>query len=217
MTKLITATAVPASLLELEETIKRAIRVMRSECGESQAIVNNVDTMFAELHEALALQPRYVATSAVPQSLLDMEFRLKDAMETLVVKVSRSNKTDFIKLKTDVYSLYHELNDVVDLRVQDLQPQDLMGYPQAEDMAKVVSIQLQCTRLTGAGVEHVPFVKCTELATHWSLYTRAATGLVEWVEDFHIDAKSSGRAYSNAIHAAAKLSMQHQAFIEQVQ
>lgn len=154
---LIATTAIPASLLEHEEFIKTAVRIARSERGHAQSLVQEIDQMFAVLHECLDTKP--------------------------------------------VLTL----------------PTDLMGYPQAEDMARIVSIQLQCTRLTGAGVEHVPFVKCTELATHWSLYTRAATGLAEWVEDFHIDSKSSGQAYSNAIHAAAKLSMQHQAFIEQIQ
>jgi hypothetical protein len=139
-------------LLEQEEIIKRAIRVLRSECGESQAIVNNVDTMFAELHEAL------------------------DGLVTL--------------------------------------PEDLMGLPQ--DMDRIVSIQVQTTRLTGAGVEMVPFKDQHIKPTHWSIYKRDAAGMAHWIEDIELKGAQADVVWGQVMVKATKYSQVYSAFIEQV-
>lgn len=79
----------------------------------------------------------------------------------------------------------------------------------------VVSIQVQTTRLTGGGVEVVS--RHSADATHWSLYLRRANGLCEWQFDIYIHEGKSGTAWGEAMIAAAKLSMEHKAFIEKVQ
>ena len=84
------------------------------------------------------------------------------------------------------------------------------------DPNPVVSIQVQTTVLTGAGVEVVSYTSNT--ATHWSLYLRRKDGMCEWVKDLEINgAPNSSTRYGDAMIAAAKLSMEHKAFIEQVQ
>lgn len=73
----------------------------------------------------------------------------------------------------------------------------------------VVAIDVQTTRLTGAGVETMPF-RTAEQATHWSIYLRRADGRNEWVTDFNIGHGKASDLYGTAVLAAAKLSMQHQ-------
>lgn len=83
------------------------------------------------------------------------------------------------------------------------------------DPNHVVSIQVQTTFLTGAGVEVVSYT--SNKATHWSLYLRRKDGMCEWVKDLEIkDTPSSNTRYGDAMIAAAKLSMEHSAYIEQV-
>lgn len=80
---------------------------------------------------------------------------------------------------------------------------------------KVVSIQVQTTKLTGAGVQVVPWKVAGNDATHWSLYLRYEDGNVEWVQDLRVS-RSPAEVYGEAMLVAAKLSMEHQAFIEKV-
>jgi len=203
----------------------------------------------------------HIQPSEIANTLLDMEFRLKDGMEHLVVKISRSNKTDFIKLKHDVYTVYEQLHAVLDpsdlmgkattvdtlsklfeidghklegltslsvaylnslepeqavkeIRMALATPQDLMGIPQ--DMGRIVSIQVQTTRLTGAGAEVVPFKDQHIKPTHWSLYKRDAAGMAHWIEDIQINQGGAGDHYTAVMIKAAKYSQMYSAFIEQV-
>lgn len=83
---------------------------------------------------------------------------------------------------------------------------------------KIVSIQVQTTRLTGAGVEVIPYRAKGDIATHWSIYMRKADGSVVWHSDLQIQAgRNAYNYYGDALMVAAKLSMEHQAFIEQIQ
>lgn len=77
------------------------------------------------------------------------------------------------------------------------------------------TIQVQSTKLTGAGAEVVP-VAAIGTATHWSLYVRDDLGEAEWVKDFAIRKDAPQVAKSEALIAAAELSMQHQAAIEAI-
>ena len=89
-----------------------------------------------------------------------------------------------------------------------------IGKPTAPN--PVVSIQVQTTRLTGGGVEVVSYT--SNSATHWSLYLRRKDGMCEWVKDLEIKTQpSASTRYGDAMIAAAKLSMEHKAFIEKVQ
>ncbi|AUV61849.1 hypothetical protein HWB52_gp34 [Pseudomonas phage Littlefix] len=83
---------------------------------------------------------------------------------------------------------------------------------------KIVSIHVQTTRLTGAGVEVISYRDKGDKATHWSIYLRKADGSVVWVSDIPIGTgHRANNYYSEAVLAAAKLSMEHKAFIEQIQ
>jgi hypothetical protein len=82
---------------------------------------------------------------------------------------------------------------------------------------KIVSIQVQTTKLTGAGVELVSYRDKGNIATHWSIYLRKADGSVIWHSDIVIrDQRGANTYYTEAIMTAAKLSMEHQAYIEPI-
>lgn len=82
---------------------------------------------------------------------------------------------------------------------------------------KVVSIQVQTTRLTGAGVEHISYRDKGNLATHWSIYLRKADGSVVWHSDLQIySGRCAANVYDEALLVAAKLSMEHKAYIETI-
>lgn len=83
-----------------------------------------------------------------------------------------------------------------------------------EGIDDVVSIQVQTTILSGAGVETVSYTKPE--ATHWSLYLRLRSGEVRWVKDISVHRDGAALHYTAAMVDAAKLSMQHGAKIEQV-
>lgn len=86
-----------------------------------------------------------------------------------------------------------------------------------EGIDEVVSIQVQPTRLTGAGVDLVTMVDKQRLATHWSLYLRKASGVCAWVADIAIqEGKQASNYYGDALIAAAKLSMQYGVKIENI-
>lgn len=75
----------------------------------------------------------------------------------------------------------------------------------------VKSIQVQTTKLSGAGVEVVPIADSRR--THWSLYLRNEKGEAEWVKDYPIIGDIS-TTFTRALVEAAKLSMEHQVPIE---
>lgn len=64
--------AIPAELLEMEEYIKGAVRIARSERGDSYDVVVQIDRVFAELHEALDTQP--VMPTAEPAKVKPVYF-----------------------------------------------------------------------------------------------------------------------------------------------
>lgn len=83
----------------------------------------------------------------------------------------------------------------------------------------VKSIQVQTTRLTGAGATTVSYLKKlndNERPTNWSIYLRDEDGTVEWVEDLNYEHANPARSYAVAMVEAAKLSMHHQVPIERV-
>lgn len=83
----------------------------------------------------------------------------------------------------------------------------------------VKSIQVQTTRLTGAGVQTVSFLNkldVNERPTNWSIYLRDEDGTVEWVQDLSYEHTNPARGYATAMVEAAKLSMHHQVPIERV-
>lgn len=77
----------------------------------------------------------------------------------------------------------------------------------------IKSIQVQTTRLSGAGVEVVPMADSRR--THWSIYLRDDKGECEWVKDIAIVGDLTP-VFTKALVEAAKLSMIHQVPIEQV-
>jgi hypothetical protein len=82
------------------------------------------------------------------------------------------------------------------------------------DINEVVAIQVQTTKLSGAGVEVVPYK--TDLATHWSLYLRERSGETRWVKDICVHRDGPSLHFGAAMVEAAKLSMQYGVRIEQV-
>lgn len=83
----------------------------------------------------------------------------------------------------------------------------------------VKSIQVQTTRLTGAGVTTVSYLKKlndNERPTNWSIYLRDEDHSVEWVMDLNYEHANPSRSYAVAMVEAAKLSMHHQVPIERV-
>jgi hypothetical protein len=93
-------------------------------------------------------------------------------------------------------------------------PQDMTTWDAVEASQRIVSIQVQTTKLTGAGVEMVSY-KSGE-ATHWSLYTRNADGITTWVKDIKITKSEAAGHFTEAMVEASKLSIEYQAFIEYV-
>lgn len=91
---------------------------------------------------------------------------------------------------------------------------ELSNSAMPSDPNPVVSIQVQTTFLTGAGVEVVS--QSSKKATHWSLYLRRKDGRCCWQFDIEIPTGKAGTAWGDAMIAAAKLSMEHSAYIEQV-
>ena len=95
------------------------------------------------------------------------------------------------------------------------EPSDLMGLPQ--DMGqRIVSIQVQTTRLTGAGVEIVGYKDQHIKPTHWSIYKRNAKGEAQWIEDIGLQGNyTAAAAFGDVMVKAAKYSIMYQAFIEE--
>lgn len=81
------------------------------------------------------------------------------------------------------------------------------------EVQTIKSIQVQTTKLTGAGVEVVPMADSRR--THWSLYLRDDKGEARWVKDFPISGDTS-TSFTRALVEAAKMSMEHKVPIEQV-
>lgn len=99
-----------------------------------------------------------------------------------------------------------------------------ISQPQLQELPKMniktVSIKVQPTRLTGGGVIDVPLCSTTQKATHWSLYLRKEDDSLVWVEDIPASTNSDDAIsllYGRAMVRAAKLSMEHKAYIEDVQ
>lgn len=137
-------------------------------------------------------------------TFLNMEYRLKDALQELNLFTKSNNKTDFVQLKDELDQAYAKLHAMIDAPKQDASDLD------------IVSIQVQTTRLTGAGVEMVSFKEQHNLPTHWSLYKRQRNGQAVWVQDFAIPlGNCADTLYSKVMVAAAKLSMAYKAFIEE--
>ncbi|QOC57968.1 hypothetical protein phiK7B1_113 [Pseudomonas phage phiK7B1] len=78
---------------------------------------------------------------------------------------------------------------------------------------KIVSIQVQTTRLTGGGAETVPYLDGK--ATHWSVYVRYKNGEVQWLADTPVD-RCSSEGRRTALVFAAELSMEHGVPIEKI-
>lgn len=149
--------------------------------------------------------PKYIACNAMPQSVLALEDYIKSA-----VRCARSERGDPQSRIIEVDTMFAEIHEALDGLVQ--LPSDLTGLPSVKDNP-VVSIQVQTTKLTGAGVEVVSY-KGTD-ATHWSLYLRTADGLAEWVEDIPLGDQKASTYYTQAMVHAAALSITYSAFIEQ--
>ena len=77
----------------------------------------------------------------------------------------------------------------------------------------IKSIQVQTTKLSGAGVELVP--QASSERTHWSIYLRDDKGECQWVKDITISGNTSV-SFTQALVESAKLSMLHQVPIEPV-
>lgn len=87
---------------------------------------------------------------------------------------------------------------------------------------RIVSIQVVATIDRKLGQEESEFemtsADCPD-KTHWSVYTRNEDGTADFIEDFPLGHKSfvaSSMAKDHAIALAAKLSMEHSAFIEKI-
>jgi hypothetical protein len=217
--------------IDLEAVLKRWQSVAKQEDqleSEDKALVSqHLQGLLAMRDELIEMaKPHPSKVSELGEALLGLEFRLKDALYTLNTYTKRSSKTDFMKLRTDVDTVYVDLHKAIE---DMLRPSDLMGYPQVAESEstiqfgerRIVSIQVQTTQLTGGGVQVVPFrdseISTGLKATHWSLYTRDQFGIAQWVEDIKIDRdEHAGHKFSEAMVKAAKLSMEHGAFIEQV-
>jgi len=107
---------------------------------------------------------------------------------------------------------------------------DAMGWPRLDapvkgrevvesDNSPVVSIQIQTVQIqprdeTGDDAQVV--ASDNPAATHWSVYTRNAEGLADWVEDFPILPGDSGQARTAAQMLADKLAAQYGVFIETI-
>lgn len=145
--------------------------------------------------------PVMIKATAIPQSILKMKPRLLAALtEYAEVLINDTARTEIEAVHDETLIMYAELYEALDL-------QPVLDNP-------IVSIQVQTTRLTGAGVEVVPFKSGT--ATHWSIYTRNAIGITTWVEDVSLGCAHADTLFGSVMVKAAKLSMEHQAFIEQV-
>lgn len=151
--------------------------------------------------------PVLIKATAVPQSVLDLEYRLKDAV-CLAANHCRSTKTNLPKLVGDLEVMYAELHEALDLQPTLVKP--LPTLP----VDTVVSIQVQTTRLTGGGVELVSFKEQHNLPTHWSLYKRLRNGQAVWIEDIPLGGGRSDTTYTLVMVKAAKYSQMYKAFIE---
>lgn len=89
-----------------------------------------------------------------------------------------------------------------------------MMIPVPPPARHIVSIQVQTTKLTGAGVEIVEMR--SKKASHWSLYLRWSDGTRDWLDDIPVDCTRQDGAYTEAVMKAAKLSMEHSAYIEKI-
>lgn len=154
--------------------------------------------------------PKYIACNAMPQSLLDLQAPLQELLTRHMSIVQDSDIKADLAVCHAVQEAFAEIHEALDGLVQ--LPSDLTGLPSVKDNP-VVSIQVQTTKLTGAGVEVVSY-KGTD-ATHWSLYLRTADGLAEWVEDIPLGDQKASNYYTQAMVHAAALSITYSAFIEQ--
>lgn len=94
-----------------------------------------------------------------------------------------------------------------------------ISQPQLQELPKMsnktVSIKVQTTVLSGAGVKDVPWK--TGEPTHWSIYRRRENGELEWAADYPCIGNKSDSTYTQAMIHAAKLSMEYKAYIESPQ
>lgn len=139
-----------------------------------------------------------IKTTAVPQALLDLEEHIKISVRN--DRKERGDSYAIVERVNDAFATLHECIDTHPVLV--------------EEPDHIVSIQVQTTRLTGAGVECVSYKEQHNLPTHWSLYKRQANGQAVWVMDLALKGLSHER-YSEAMLEAAKLSMIYKAFIEE--
>lgn len=139
----------------------------------------------------------------------------RPALEAVLKKWQSVAKQEDQLEADDKVLVSNHLNNLLNIREQLIVMAD-PTYQQVVDSQRIVSIQVQTTRLTGAGVEVVPYKSKDYITTHWSLYTRNADGIATWVEDIAIHKGTADAHYAEAMLKAAKLSMEHSAFIEQV-
>lgn len=80
-----------------------------------------------------------------------------------------------------------------------------------------VSIYATPTKLTGGGIVTIPLKNSAGLATHWSLYVEFSDGTSEWAQDIAIGAAKNAHNYvGDVLMAAAKLSIEHKAYIQPI-
>ena len=93
----------------------------------------------------------------------------------------------------------------------------MINPPDAHVEEQYVSVVVRKTKLTGGGVIHIPFADKKREATNYSIYLRDKNpGTLHWIEDISCSDDSEGLWYSRAIVKAAKLSIKHKVYIEEV-
>lgn len=142
--------------------------------------------------------------------LKDFEFQIK-RIQNVAKHEDQLDVADAQLMDTFMTNLW-ELAKAMEQPVK-TEASDLMGLPQ--DLTKIVSIQVQTTRLTGAGVEMVSFKEQHNKPTHWSIYKRDAAGMAHWIEDIDLRGAQANVIYGQVMVKAAKYSQMYQAFIEQ--
>lgn len=153
--------------------------------------------------------PKYVKCNAIPQLLLDLEDYIKGA-----VACARNERGDSHSVVTQVNDMFAQVHEALDGLVT--LPEGMTTWDAVTDMGRIVSIQVQTTRLTGAGVELVAFKDQHIKPTHWSIYKRDAAGMAHWIEDIDLRGAQADVVFGQAMTKAAKYSQMYSAFIEQV-
>lgn len=83
------------------------------------------------------------------------------------------------------------------------------------EKSKYISVQVQTVICNGGGV-HVVTMN-DKKATDWALYGRLPDGSVEWLQDIPIHEVNPAKYFTQAMVAAAQVSMEHFIPIEPVQ